>query len=97
MSFYESECGTKQSSLYEVRHFYKKLYFNPGICEDSNEVGYQLSLSLLLNHSVYPYFLLKVGSKDSMHRGESTNRTGKRVIVQARVIVQLWYWKMLQI
>ena len=38
MSFYESECGTKQSSLYEVRHFYKKLYFNPGITEDSNEV-----------------------------------------------------------
>ena len=29
MSFYESECGTKQSSLYEVRHFYKKLFFNP--------------------------------------------------------------------
>ena len=47
MSFYESECGTKQSSLYEVRHFYKKLYFNLGICEDSNEVGYLLSLSLL--------------------------------------------------
>ena len=38
MSFYESECGTKQSSLYEVRHFYKKLYFNPGITEDTNEV-----------------------------------------------------------
>lgn len=27
---YESEAGTKQSFSYEVRHFYKKLYFNPG-------------------------------------------------------------------
>lgn len=27
---YESESGTKQSFGYEVRHFYKKLYFNPG-------------------------------------------------------------------
>ena len=26
---YESETGTKQSFAYEVRHFYKKLYFNP--------------------------------------------------------------------
>jgi len=26
---YESEMGTKQSFSYEVRHFYKKLYFNP--------------------------------------------------------------------
>lgn len=26
---YESEMGTKQSFAYEVRHFYKKLYFNP--------------------------------------------------------------------
>jgi len=28
---YESEMGTKQSFSYDVRHFYKKLYFNPGI------------------------------------------------------------------
>jgi caspase-like apoptosis-related cysteine protease len=26
---YESEMGTKQSFAYEVRHFYKKLFFNP--------------------------------------------------------------------
>ena len=26
---YESEFRTKQSFAYEVRHFYKKLYFNP--------------------------------------------------------------------
>ena len=26
---FESEFGTKQSFAYEVRHFYKKLYFNP--------------------------------------------------------------------
>lgn len=26
---YESEVGTKQSFAYEVRHFYKKLFFNP--------------------------------------------------------------------
>ena len=28
---YESEFGTKQSCSYEVRHFYKKLYLNPGL------------------------------------------------------------------
>jgi len=27
---YESESGRKQSFSYDVRHFYKKLYFNPG-------------------------------------------------------------------
>ena len=26
---YESEMGTKQTFAYEVRHFYKKLFFNP--------------------------------------------------------------------
>ena len=31
MKYYESEWGTKQSCSYEVRHFYKKLFFNPGI------------------------------------------------------------------
>ena len=31
MRNYESEFGTKQSCSYEVRHFYKKLFFNPGI------------------------------------------------------------------
>merc|ERR1711915_983247 len=31
LSRYESEMGTKQSFNYDVRHFYKKLYFNPGI------------------------------------------------------------------
>ena len=31
MSCYVSENGTKQACSYEVRHFYKKLYFNPGI------------------------------------------------------------------
>jgi len=31
LSRYESEIGTKQSFNYDVRHFYKKLYFNPGI------------------------------------------------------------------
>ena len=36
MRNYESEFGTKQSCSYEVRHFYKKLYFNPGICFDQN-------------------------------------------------------------
>ena len=62
MSFYESECGTKQSSLYEVRHFYKKLYFNPGICEDSNEVGYLLSsLSLLIKPFSISLFLAQNG------------------------------------
>ena len=29
LSNYESEMGTKQTFAYEVRHFYKKLYFNP--------------------------------------------------------------------
>ena len=28
---FESEFRTKQSFAYEVRHFYKKLYFNPGV------------------------------------------------------------------
>lgn len=28
---YESERGTKQNCEYVVRHFYKKLYFNPGL------------------------------------------------------------------
>ena len=31
MSTYISELGMKQSCSYEVRHFYKKLFFNPGI------------------------------------------------------------------
>ena len=31
MSTYISESGTKQTCSYEVRHFYKKLFFNPGI------------------------------------------------------------------
>jgi len=31
---YESEVGTKQSFSYEVRHFYKKLYFNPGLYQE---------------------------------------------------------------
>ena len=31
MKYYESEYKTKQSCSYEVRHFYKKLYFNPGM------------------------------------------------------------------
>ena len=31
MSSYVSETGTKQTCSYEVRHFYKKLFFNPGI------------------------------------------------------------------
>ncbi len=30
---YESENGTKQSCSYESRHFYNKLYFNPGLSE----------------------------------------------------------------
>ena len=33
---YESEAGTVQSFGYEVRHFYKKLYFNPGLYCDDN-------------------------------------------------------------
>ena len=28
---FTSEAGTKQSFNYDVRHFYKKLYFNPGL------------------------------------------------------------------
>ena len=28
---FTSETGTKQSFNYDVRHFYKKLYFNPGL------------------------------------------------------------------
>lgn len=31
---YESEGGTKQSCSYESRHFYYKLFFNPGIVRD---------------------------------------------------------------
>jgi len=37
LSQYESENGTKQSCSYDVRHFYKKLYFNPGINIDPKE------------------------------------------------------------
>ena len=36
MRNYESEFGTKQSCSYEVRHFYKKLFFNPGIYFERN-------------------------------------------------------------
>ena len=36
MSTYISECGTKQTCSYEVRHFYKKLFFNPGIGPSTN-------------------------------------------------------------
>ncbi len=35
--FYESEFSTKQSCSYEVRHFYKKLFFNPGLVGDPIE------------------------------------------------------------
>ena len=28
---FTSETGAKQSFNYDVRHFYKKLYFNPGL------------------------------------------------------------------
>lgn len=31
LTSYETDVGTKQSFSYEVRHFYKKLYFNPGM------------------------------------------------------------------
>ena len=34
MQEYKSESGNKKSSSYEVIHFYKKLYFNPGLYED---------------------------------------------------------------
>jgi len=37
LSRYESEIGTKQSFNYDVRHFYKKLYFNPGIEIDQSD------------------------------------------------------------
>ncbi len=39
MRYYESEFGTKQSCSYEVRHFYKKLFFNPGIYSDDVQRG----------------------------------------------------------
>ena len=31
MRYRESEYSTKQSCSYEVRHFYKKVFFNPGL------------------------------------------------------------------
>jgi len=34
---YESETGRKQSFSYDVRHFYKKLFFNPGHTSDPKE------------------------------------------------------------
>ncbi len=34
LRYYESEFGTKQSCSYEVRHFYKKLFFNPGLSKE---------------------------------------------------------------
>lgn len=34
---YESETGTKQSFSYDVRHFYRKLYFNPGLFSDEKD------------------------------------------------------------
>merc|ERR1711915_795759 len=37
LSKYESAMGTKQSFNYDVRHFYKKLYFNPGINIDEKD------------------------------------------------------------
>ena len=36
---FTSETGAKQSFNYDVRHFYKKLYFNPGL-----QVGHSLQL-----------------------------------------------------
>ena len=36
---FTSETGAKQSFNYDVRHFYKKLYFNPGL-----QVGQSLQL-----------------------------------------------------
>ena len=44
MSSYISECGTKQTCSYEVRHFYKKLYFNPGIGPSANVAKRRSSL-----------------------------------------------------
>jgi len=34
---YESETGTKQSFSYDVRHFYRKLYFNPGLSSEEKD------------------------------------------------------------
>ena len=34
---YESEQGFKQSCSYESRHFYNKLFFNPGIAIDDKD------------------------------------------------------------
>ena len=34
---FTSEDGSKQSFNYDVRHFYRKLYFNPGLYLDSRE------------------------------------------------------------
>ena len=36
MKTYESETGSKQSCSYEVIHFYRKLFFNPGLYRDSS-------------------------------------------------------------
>ena len=40
---FTSETGTKQSFNYDVRHFYKKLYFNPGL-----QVNFDIKV--LINH-----------------------------------------------
>ncbi len=36
MRKYESKDGEKQSCSYEVIHFYKKLFFNPGLYRDES-------------------------------------------------------------
>ena len=45
MREFESEKGNKQSSSYEVIHFYKKLYFNPGLYEEGASSRHSYSVT----------------------------------------------------
>ena len=52
---FTSETGAKQSFNYDVRHFYKKLYFNPGL-----QVGQSLQLHRTKGFYASIYFFFQI-------------------------------------
>ena len=66
MRNYESEFGTKQSCSYEVRHFYKKLFFNPGIHFDENPFPRNNSEFILKNKSEMVDDFMKMQVKETV-------------------------------
>ena len=76
MRNYESEFGTKQSCSYEVRHFYKKLFFNPGIYFDQNPIPKQNSILETSNGNDLPTKLQKFKMCEDLPSASLCNESG---------------------